>query len=682
MSTEQPHLVGHPPAAPQMDPAQAVARDASRFAAAPALTVAAATQALAGTNAPSMPPSSAASAPSPASNAATLAESFFTAPAAHKREAIAGFFDRLLAAAASDGEASEILISLLSDDAPLAIACAATLDAKRFTAAMTEAGFADVASLLDVPALLAAFAAPIQAATGMALPDALNMLCGASDAAARKGLLSGFVPAAQWQAMAQTLRSNLESLDLTKFGGVKLLTDPKTGIAGNNAIEKFIRDNLPLYYGNLPIEAKIRIMRGQIGVPANATPEDRVLELLQTSGPSIKKLFQLYASQLGSKKLRKALEDLKERNRPFPFEVAKKIIEEELGAPISELFVSFSEETKAGTVAQVYKAVLKTPNGPRTVAVKVRRPDYLEQVEMELNILEKFAHDGFSRGIVAKLRKILADEGDFRVSAMRTRELGRAYKRARTIKLVPGIPDNSRVLVMDWVEAPSFSKLKKLPLSRAALVRQYKETAATYAEWLDRALTSDGNFYFHGDPHGGNLNYDDLTGTVGYFDCDNAARMTPVQQNAFVGIAVTMGLQMPEALAGHIITLSEVKNLPSEKRQALIRAIREELAASGALTEKLGAIFVRATNLGIELANGMPELQRAMMEFGAEMEEIKERIIEKGEPGFFERIMFKMNGQEALNAQAIFNKIKNNIGSGIEGISLELGRRYLGLIGR
>lgn len=608
-----------------------------------------------------------------------MAETFFTATATEKRAALSVFFDRLLAVAAEERDASA-LIELLSDDAPLSVACAAALDAKRFGATMTEAGFADLSSLFDVAALMTAFAAPIQAATGMTLPAVLDILCGAGDAGSRKAMLSGFVPADQWVTTASSLKQYVESIDVSKFDGLKLLTDPTSGLSGDNEVEKFISSQLPLYYANLPLKDKIRVMRGQIALPGNATAESRVLELIQSSGPCIKKLFQLYAGQLGSEKLRKALETLKENNRPFPTEIAKRIIEEELGRPISEVFLSFPDEPiKAGTVAQIYKAILKTPQGPRVVAIKVRRPDYLEQVEVELGILEKFAKDAFSENLVAELREILTEEGDFRISAAHTREMNR-YERARSIRLVPGIPPSPRLIVMDWVMAPSFSRLKGIPCSRTALLRQYKETAAVYAEWIGRALS--GNGYFHGDPHGGNLNYDDLTGTVGYFDPDSSAKLTSAQQNAFVGIAVAMALQLPEDIADQMIALSRGEKPSPEVRQKLIQCIRTELQKGAPMTDTLGAIIVNSVNLRvIKLAKGLPQLQRAMMEYRIEMAELKQRI-EKARPlSLWEKLMFKLNSPEALDAQAILAKIKSNIAKGIEGFSLELGRRYLKMIG-
>ena len=74
---------------------------------------------------------------------------------------------------------------------------------------------------------------------------------------------------------------------------------------------------------------------------------------------------------------------------PFETSVAIDIIEKELGGPLGAFFASISEEpVAAASLAQVYKAEL---DDGRSVAVKVQRPQILEQVSKDLYVLRRAA---------------------------------------------------------------------------------------------------------------------------------------------------------------------------------------------------------------------------------------------------------------------------------------------------
>jgi ubiquinone biosynthesis protein len=79
------------------------------------------------------------------------------------------------------------------------------------------------------------------------------------------------------------------------------------------------------------------------------------------------------------------LELLQDRLPAFPFAKAQRVIEEDLGKPIGELYKEIDEKpVAAASVAQVHRAVL--PDGTE-VAVKVLRPSIRRQVERDSAIL-------------------------------------------------------------------------------------------------------------------------------------------------------------------------------------------------------------------------------------------------------------------------------------------------------
>jgi len=86
---------------------------------------------------------------------------------------------------------------------------------------------------------------------------------------------------------------------------------------------------------------------------------------------------------------------------PFAGETAKQIIESELGKPIGVLFSAFEEKPFASaSIAQVHKAKL---HDGTTVVLKVRRPDIVEKINLDINILYFFARQMEERGIMEKL---------------------------------------------------------------------------------------------------------------------------------------------------------------------------------------------------------------------------------------------------------------------------------------
>jgi ubiquinone biosynthesis protein len=77
---------------------------------------------------------------------------------------------------------------------------------------------------------------------------------------------------------------------------------------------------------------------------------------------------------------------LQDRVPPFPYEIVRRTIEEELGAPLESIYSQFdAEPVAAASVAQVHRAVLRAQGA--VVAVKVRRPDIVEKVQLDRSIL-------------------------------------------------------------------------------------------------------------------------------------------------------------------------------------------------------------------------------------------------------------------------------------------------------
>lgn len=117
----------------------------------------------------------------------------------------------------------------------------------------------------------------------------------------------------------------------------------------------------------------------------------RLREALEELGPTFVKLGQMMAgrSDIFPQELVSELGKLHEEAASFPAEVARKIIEEETGKPLGELYASFDDSPiAAASMAQVHCATL---HGGTSVIVKVQRPGIAATVEADISVLRRLA---------------------------------------------------------------------------------------------------------------------------------------------------------------------------------------------------------------------------------------------------------------------------------------------------
>jgi ubiquinone biosynthesis protein len=193
----------------------------------------------------------------------------------------------------------------------------------------------------------------------------------------------------------------------------------------------------------------------------------------------------------------------------FPFELARRQIEQELEAPIPELFSHFDKTPlAAASIAQVYKAAL--PDGMQ-VAVKVRRPDIEQIVATDLDILMSLASLAEHHLPALQFYNPVALVKEFRRSIQRelnfTRE-GHTIERfaanfaGDSTFHVPHLYRDlcgETVLTMEFIEGIKVSNFEKLRSTGHDLT-----TIARYgANALLKQVLEHG--LFHGDPHPGNI---------------------------------------------------------------------------------------------------------------------------------------------------------------------------------
>jgi len=264
---------------------------------------------------------------------------------------------------------------------------------------------------------------------------------------------------------------------------------------------------------------------------------------LITLGPTFIKLGQLLSTRVDvvPKEYIDQLCELQDRVPGFSGERAKKIISEELQAPIEILYDSFdTEPIAAASLGQVHRAVY---NG-RDVVVKVQREGLRELFDMDLRNLKLLAvlldkldpkTDGADRdwvGIYDESAKLLYDEIDYELEARNARRFAENFADTRWIKVPEVFEELSsrRVLTLEYCPGVKVNDVKGITALGLSPTRLAQRSGESYLSQLLRYG------YFHCDPHAGNIAVD--TGYEGgrliYYDFGMMAEIKPEVKRGLV----------------------------------------------------------------------------------------------------------------------------------------------------
>jgi predicted unusual protein kinase regulating ubiquinone biosynthesis (AarF/ABC1/UbiB family) len=202
--------------------------------------------------------------------------------------------------------------------------------------------------------------------------------------------------------------------------------------------------------------------------------------------------------------------------RSSPAEV-RKVIEEELGAPVRELFASFDDEAFASaSIGQVHHATL---HDGRAVAVKVQHPGIQKAIEADLTnagLLESMAAMGGARRFNSKsvldvIKKRFREELDYRREAENLRLFARIHAGEPLIRFPALVEDRSahRVLTTELVTGRTFED------ACTATEAEREAWARTLWRFVFKGNLVGG--HFNADPHPGNYFFHD-DGAVTFLD--------------------------------------------------------------------------------------------------------------------------------------------------------------------
>uniref|UniRef100_A0A251SIP0 ABC1 atypical kinase-like domain-containing protein n=1 Tax=Helianthus annuus TaxID=4232 RepID=A0A251SIP0_HELAN len=236
-------------------------------------------------------------------------------------------------------------------------------------------------------------------------------------------------------------------------------------------------------------------------------------------GPTFIKIGQQFSTRVDilAQEYVDQLSELQDQVPPFPSETAVSIVEEELGAPVSEIFDYFDfEPIAAASLGQVHRAKLKG----QEIVVKVQRPGLKDLFDIDLKNLRVIAEnlqkldpksDGAKRDWVAiydECANVLYEEIDYTKEAENAELFARNFKDLNYVK-VPNIYweyTTPQVLTMEYVPGIKINRIQaldQLGVDRKKLGRYAVES------YLEQILS---HGFFHADPHPGNIAVDDVNG--------------------------------------------------------------------------------------------------------------------------------------------------------------------------
>ncbi|KAJ6908028.1 protein ACTIVITY OF BC1MPLEX KINASE 8 [Populus alba x Populus x berolinensis] len=236
-------------------------------------------------------------------------------------------------------------------------------------------------------------------------------------------------------------------------------------------------------------------------------------------GPTFIKIGQQFSTRVDilAQEYVDQLSELQDQVPPFPSETAVSIVEEELGAPVDDIFDRFDyEPIAAASLGQVHRARLKG----QEVVIKVQRPGLKDLFDIDLKNLRVIAEylqkvdpksDGAKRDWVAiydECANVLYQEIDYTMEASNAELFASNFKEMEYVK-VPAIYweyTTAQVLTMEYVPGIKINKIQaldQLGVDRKRLGRYAVES------YLEQILS---HGFFHADPHPGNIAVDDVNG--------------------------------------------------------------------------------------------------------------------------------------------------------------------------
>jgi predicted unusual protein kinase regulating ubiquinone biosynthesis (AarF/ABC1/UbiB family) len=221
-----------------------------------------------------------------------------------------------------------------------------------------------------------------------------------------------------------------------------------------------------------------------------------------------------------------ALSKLQQDAPPMDFQLARGVVEKEMGGDLGRHFKSFDEvPLAAASIGQVHRAKL---HDGTDVVVKVQYPGVDAAIEADLGSIDRLGVMAAMvnkavdfQSVLGELRLRLLEELDYRIEA-RNQELFRHLWAGHPMIRVPRVftsHSRRRILTSEYVRGFTFYEFNKV-----ADARERKIASAAIADFVFDSMFC--HLVYNGDPHPGNYLFHD-DGAVTFIDFGCVKRFAP-----------------------------------------------------------------------------------------------------------------------------------------------------------
>ena len=329
----------------------------------------------------------------------------------------------------------------------------------------------------------------------------------------------------------------------------------------------------------------------QIELPPDTSAETRLL-LLIAKVPGLQKLGQVIArNQNLHPALRKALSRLENGIRDVAPEDVRSLIQRELGDKIDTYKVRIATSILSeASVSAVIRFTWKNPETRRRQrgVFKVLKPHIPEYFAEDMEYLQGLAqyfggrHHAYGFKVRAipdtfrKVRRLLQHEVNFK------REQKTLVEAAELYKGMSGVRVPQLMLPLCTPSITALTEERGIKITNAA-ARLPAERRRKVAEQLIEALVAVPLFaateeaVFHGDPHAGNLLYDNRTGQLAIIDWALRERLGREQRRNLALLFLMVNLRDPVGASSAIAALSQNSAMASPGGRLIRQVVRDFL---------------------------------------------------------------------------------------------------------
>ncbi len=288
---------------------------------------------------------------------------------------------------------------------------------------------------------------------------------------------------------------------------------------------------------------------------------ERIRMVIEELGPSFIKLAQLLSNRpdILPEPLIYEFSKLQSQVPPFDLETAKKIVEEETGKSINEIFTYFDTKTiGSASIGQVYRAGLK--NGV-DVVVKVQRPDAYNTITTDISLLKDFVRlteNYFKtlgilnpREIVTVFEQTMLNELDYTIEARNIMHFRYIFKNETRI-YVPKLfkkYSSSKIIITEFVSGCKVTDIKRIKSWGIEPEKLIKNGLDIYFSQIFE------HGFFHADPHPGNI-LARPDGKIVFIDFGMVGKLNLHEKYNFSSFFIAMANRQPRIMASHMLKLA------------------------------------------------------------------------------------------------------------------------------